>query len=75
MYPAIYPAVAASPACVALLKSGAPIEADKSYTVAGWASVNQNVEGPPIWEVVERYVADRKTIKVEPNDAIKVTGA
>lgn len=58
-----------------LLKSGAAIEADKSYTVAGWASVNQNVEGPPIWEVVERYVADRKTIKVEPNDAIKVTGA
>lgn len=58
-----------------LLKSGAPIEADRSYTVAGWASVNQNVEGPPIWELVEAYVADRKTINVEPNDAIKVTGA
>ncbi len=58
-----------------LLKSGASIEADKSYTVAGWASVNQNVEGPPIWELVERHVADRKTIKVEPTDAIKVSGA
>jgi sulfur-oxidizing protein SoxB len=58
-----------------MLKSGATIEADKSYTVAGWASVNQNVEGPPIWELVERYVADQKTIRVEPNDAVKVTGA
>lgn len=57
------------------LRNGAPVEADKSYAVAGWASVNQNVEGPPIWEVVERYVADKKTIRLEPNDAVKVTGA
>ncbi|MFG1392055.1 thiosulfohydrolase SoxB [Xanthobacter agilis] len=57
------------------LKTGKPVEADKSYTVAGWASVAQNVEGPPIWDVVERYVADTKTVTITPNSAVKVTGA
>ena len=29
-----------------LLGSGAPIEADKEYVVAGWGSVNEDTEGP-----------------------------
>src|SRR6476619_4883366 len=45
-----------------LLKSGRPIEAQKEYTVAGWASVNEGTEGPPVWELVERYVAANKTV-------------
>lgn len=57
------------------LKTGQPIDPAKSYTVAGWASVNQNVEGPPIWELVERYVKDQKTVKISPNASVKVTGA
>ncbi|MFG1285952.1 thiosulfohydrolase SoxB [Xanthobacter versatilis] len=57
------------------LKTGKPLEADKTYTVAGWASVSQTVEGPPIWEVVERYVANAKTVKIAPNASVKVTGA
>lgn len=57
------------------LKTGKPLEADKSYTVAGWASIAQNVEGPPVWEVVERYVANAKTVKIAPNSSVKVTGA
>lgn len=57
-----------------LLKTGKPLDADKGYAVAGWASVNQNVEGPPIWELVERYVAAAKTVKVAPNASVKVTG-
>lgn len=57
------------------LKTGKPIEADKSYAVAGWASVNQGVEGPPIWEVVEKYVARVKDVNIAPNSSVKVTGA
>jgi S-sulfosulfanyl-L-cysteine sulfohydrolase len=57
------------------LKTGAPIEAGKSYSVAGWASVNQGVEGPPVWEIVERYVARTKAVRVAPNTSVKVTGA
>jgi sulfur-oxidizing protein SoxB len=57
------------------LKSGKPIEAAKSYTVAGWASVNENTQGPPIWDVVAAHVGKRGTVKVKPNTAVKVTGA
>ncbi len=42
------------------LKTGKPIEPKKEYTVAGWASVNEGTQGPPVWELVERYVAARK---------------
>jgi sulfur-oxidizing protein SoxB len=58
-----------------LLKTGEPLDASKSYAVAGWASVNEGTEGPPIWEVVERYVTAAKTVKIEPSGAVKVQGA
>jgi sulfur-oxidizing protein SoxB len=56
------------------LKSGKPIEAAKEYVVAGWASVNESTEGPPVWELVERYVATQKTVRVIPNTSVKVSG-
>ena len=31
---------------------GAALAPDKDYVVAGWASVNEGTEGPPIWDVV-----------------------
>jgi sulfur-oxidizing protein SoxB len=57
------------------LKSGKPIEATKTYTVSGWASINENTQGPPIWDVVAAHVAKVSTVKIEPNTAVKVTGA
>ena len=30
------------------LKSGQPIDPAREYVVAGWASVNQGTEGPPV---------------------------
>jgi len=57
------------------LKSGKPIDAAKSYTVAGWASVNEGTQGPPIWDVVSAHISKRGTVKVEPNTAVKVSGA
>jgi sulfur-oxidizing protein SoxB len=57
------------------LKSGKPIDPAKDYTVAGWASVTEGTEGPAIWDVVERYVAGRKNVRVPDNRAIKVLGA
>ncbi len=57
------------------LKSGKPIDAAKSYTVAGWASVNEGTQGPPIWDVLSAHVAKRGTVKIEPNAAVKVSGA
>jgi len=57
------------------LKSGAPIEAGKDYVVAGWASVNEGVRGPPVWDVVEKYVADKKVVRIAPNTSVKIAGA
>jgi sulfur-oxidizing protein SoxB len=56
------------------LKSGKPIEAAREYMVAGWASVNEGTEGPPVWELVERYVAIQKTARVEANTSVRVIG-
>jgi sulfur-oxidizing protein SoxB len=39
-----------------LLRTGAPIEAGKDYVVAGWASVNEGTEGPPIWDVMASHL-------------------
>ena len=57
------------------LKSGKPIDAAKTYTVAGWASVNENTQGPPIWDVVAAHIKKVGTVKVTPNNAVKVSGA
>ena len=56
------------------LKSGQPVEPAREYVVAGWASVNQGTEGPPVWELVEKYVAAKKTVRVEPNTSVNVVG-
>jgi sulfur-oxidizing protein SoxB len=56
------------------LKSGKPIEAKREYVVAGWASVNEGTEGPPVWELVEKYVARQKTVRLAPNTAVNVIG-
>ncbi len=43
--------------------NGKPIDAAKTYRVAGWASVNpQPDELPDIWETVAEYLRDKKTI-------------
>ena len=57
------------------LKSGNLIEAAKTYTVAGWASVNENTQGPPIWDVLASHVSKVSSVKIEPNTSVKVTGA
>ncbi|MBR1273766.1 thiosulfohydrolase SoxB [Bradyrhizobium sp. AUGA SZCCT0283] len=57
------------------LKSGKPIDAARTYTVSGWASINQNTQGPPIWDVVAAHVSRLGAVTVEPNTAVKVTGA
>jgi sulfur-oxidizing protein SoxB len=42
--------------------NGAPMQADKAYKVAGWASVAEDVAGEPVWDVVARYLRERRTI-------------
>lgn len=58
---------------------GKPIEAGKTYKVAGWAPVAEASKnaGPPVWEVVESYLKAKKVIQpVKPNTPrlVGVTG-
>lgn len=56
------------------LRTGAPIDASKEYTVGGWASVNEGTEGPPIWDVVSDYITSKKVVSVRPSTAVNVKG-
>ena len=58
-----------------LLKTGEALDASKTYQVAGWASVNEGTEGPQIWDVVESHIRKQGTVRVEPNNSVKVIGA
>ena len=50
-----------------LMLDGQPIDATKTYKVAGWASVQQ-VEGEPVWDVVARWLRAQGRVQgVLPN--------
>jgi sulfur-oxidizing protein SoxB len=57
-----------------LLATGKPIDPARDYVVAGWASLNENTEGPPVWDLVERYIASEQVVRVKPNSSIKISG-
>ncbi len=54
--------------------NGKPIEANKTYKVAGWAPVSEeakNAGGEAIWDVMERHLRDVKVVKaVKLNEPI-----
>ena len=48
----------------ALELAGKPLDATKTYRVAGWASVNpQPDELPDIWDVVSEYLVDTRVVR------------
>ena len=56
---------------------GKPIEADRTYKVAGWAPVAEEAKAAatePVWELVERYLKREKTIRARPLEAPQVIG-
>ena len=57
-----------------LTDTGEAIDAGKSYTVAGWASVNEGTDGPQIWDVVEAHIRKLGTVRLDPNTSVTVTG-
>jgi sulfur-oxidizing protein SoxB len=59
-----------------LLRSGAPLDPAKNYVVAGWASVSEGTQGPPIWDVVAKHVAARQVVTpvAAPAGQVRVVG-
>ncbi len=56
------------------LSNGEKIESQKKYTIGGWGSINPEVEGPPIYKLLEDYVSDEKIIKPKHNNPVKIKG-
>ncbi|WP_127108620.1 thiosulfohydrolase SoxB [Pararhodobacter zhoushanensis] len=57
-----------------LLRTGEALDPAQTYTVGGWASVNEGTEGPMIWDVVEEHIRKLGRVSAEPNGSVIVTG-
>ena len=55
------------------LDDGKPIEADKSYRVAGWASVNPQ-SGKPVSDLVAAHLRREKTVKINRLNRVALKG-
>ena len=47
------------------LDNGERIDANKSYTVSGWATVGAKSDGPIIWDVVAEYLRDKQVARID----------
>ena len=57
-----------------MISSGKTIESNKKYVVGGWGSVNPNVKGPAIYNLLENYISEKKIIKKSNLEAVKIVG-
>jgi S-sulfosulfanyl-L-cysteine sulfohydrolase len=53
---------------------GKPIESGKTYKVAGWAPVAEGASGEPIWDVVAKWLRDRKVVTPRQLNMPKLVG-
>ena len=58
-----------------LRSSGKLLDADRDYVVAGWASVNEATEGPPIWDVVMKHIETKRVVMPVDAGHVRVRGA
>jgi len=54
--------------------AGKPLDAAKKYKVAGWAPVAENAQGEPVWEVVARWLRDKKTVSARKLNSPRLIG-
>jgi S-sulfosulfanyl-L-cysteine sulfohydrolase len=57
-----------------LLRTDTQIDPGRDYVVAGWGSINEDVQGPPVWEVVADYVAVRDEVAPAASGRVTVVG-
>ncbi len=58
-----------------LLRTDKPIDPDRDYAVAGWGSVNEGTQGPPVWDVIADYVAARGEVAPAASGHVTVVGS
>jgi len=73
----IDPAATAGRRITRIELAGKPVDADKTYKVAGWAPVSEEARkagSEPIWDLVERYLVREKTIRARPLNRPEIVG-
>jgi sulfur-oxidizing protein SoxB len=58
-----------------LMLGGKPLDANRKYKVAGWAPVAEGASGDPIWDVVAKYLRNKKVISPRKLNLPKLLGA
>jgi sulfur-oxidizing protein SoxB len=53
------------------LKTGERVEPAREYIVAGWASVNQDVTGPAVWDLIAAHLRQKQVISTVPPSPVK----
>jgi sulfur-oxidizing protein SoxB len=54
--------------------AGRPLQADRTYQVAGWAPVAEGAHGEPIWDLLADYLRAKKTIAPRQLSLPRLTG-
>jgi sulfur-oxidizing protein SoxB len=54
--------------------NGKPIDANKSYKVAGWAPVAEGASGEPIWDVVASWLRAQKSVSPRKLNTPRIIG-
>jgi sulfur-oxidizing protein SoxB len=57
-----------------VLENGKPVEAGRSYRVAGWASVSLPQDGKPVWEVVAKHLRAAGTVRPDHATQVRIEG-
>ena len=57
-----------------LTRTGSALDPSRSYRVGGWASINENVEGPAIYDLMESYINRKSVIDLPEQQAVRVIG-
>jgi sulfur-oxidizing protein SoxB len=58
-----------------LRRTGKPLDPAMEYVVAGWASVNEGTEGPPVWDVVMNHIQRKGVIAPATPSNVRILGA
>jgi len=52
--------------------NGKPLQANKEYVVAGWASVAEPLDGTPVWDAVAGYLREKKVVRVSNTENVRI---
>ena len=57
-----------------LIADNEPIDANKRYVVGGWGSINENVSGPAIYDMLESYIVEEQLVRPKNPSPVRVSG-